>query len=124
LPPKYIYLGSIDSVLLKLIILPSVARELVLSITVSTGSLRGEEHTEIASDSSPSKSLSMMVKVVIEEEGCTAKGEGSLKISVDPIRKATNYIGDLLACLGSTTSNYVVKMPPTTTIRLLAPSRV
>jgi hypothetical protein len=79
LPFEYIYSGSVDLVLLKLIVLPSVARELASSITVSTGSLRGEEHTENASDSSPPKSSSMIARVVMEEEGCTSKGEGKSK---------------------------------------------
>jgi hypothetical protein len=79
LPSECIYSGSVDSVLLKLIVLPSVTRELALSTTVSTGSLRGEEHTENASDSPPSKSSSMIARVMIEEEGCTIKGEGKLK---------------------------------------------
>jgi hypothetical protein len=66
-------------VLLKLIVLPSVARELASSTTVSTGSLRGEEYTENASDSSPPKSSSMITRVVMEEKGCTSKGEGKSK---------------------------------------------
>jgi hypothetical protein len=47
--------------LLKLIMLPLVARELALSIIMLTGSLRGEKHTEEGSDSPPSKSLSIIV---------------------------------------------------------------
>jgi hypothetical protein len=53
-------IGSVDLMLLKLIMLPSVARELALSIIMLTGSLRGEEHTEEGSDSPPSKSSSMI----------------------------------------------------------------
>jgi hypothetical protein len=65
--------------LLKLIMLPSVARELALIIIMLTGSLRGEEHTEEGSDSPPSKSSSMITgwnRRRIKNEECTSnKGE-------------------------------------------------
>jgi hypothetical protein len=65
--------------LLKLIMLPSVARELALNIIMLTGSLRGEEHTEKSSDSPPSKSSFIIVgwnRRKVKNEECTSnKGE-------------------------------------------------
>jgi hypothetical protein len=115
LPSECTYLGSVDSVLLKLIMLPSVARELALSIIVLTGSLRGEEYTEKASDSPPSKSSSMIAswgRRRVKNEECTSN-KGECK---PPAILATSL-------LIPTTANYVIKGAPTTTIRLLAPSR-
>src|SRR5271163_4415047 len=107
--------GSVDSVLLKLIVFPSVTRELVSSTIVSTGSVRGEEHIEKASGSPPSKSPSMIAgwgRRRVKNGECTSN-KGECK---PPVILATSL-------LIPTTANYVTKGAPTTTIRLLAPSR-
>jgi hypothetical protein len=62
-------------VLLKLIILPLIARELALSIIILIGSLRGEEHTEEGSDSPPSKSSFIIIgwnRRRVKNEECTS----------------------------------------------------
>src|ERR1700734_2289966 len=63
LPPECTYLGSVDSVLLKLIVLQSVARELAPRTKGSIRSLRDEEHIDNASVSPPSRSSSMIARV-------------------------------------------------------------
>jgi hypothetical protein len=85
---------------LKLRVLPLVAWELASSTAVSREVLKGEEHTEKASES-PLQKLSMVAKVRIEEEEKgKVRAQGSHKISVGLIGNETSYIGNLLACFG------------------------
>jgi hypothetical protein len=59
----------VDWSLLKLRILPSVALELVSSTAVSRAVLKGDEHTEKASESSlPESSIVLRVRIEEEEE--------------------------------------------------------
>jgi hypothetical protein len=66
-PSDRTYSPLVDWSLLKLRTLPSVALELASSTAVSRAVLKGDDHTEKASESSSSES-SMVSRVRVEEE--------------------------------------------------------